>query len=519
MEYPGLNTVTPELKVLFEQSVADRGTQEANWQDYAGWTLPALYPQEDSTDSNNQQFQHDYQSLGAQAVNHLANRMTMVLFPPSRPFFKLEVTQEQSLGLQEQGLSPADVEALTSAVEQQAMKEMDKVKLRSAVIQTLKNLIVLGNSLMFMPGKGESAQVYSLRDYSVQRDASGTVLQLITRDRRQVSTLPEAMREQALMKGHKIEDRMDIYTGATRTVEGKYFVKQELESLCVSDGQQGMYMPDDLPWTALTWNLIRGHSYGTGLVEEYAGDFHVYSSLSEANLNIASIAADIKILVNPMGQTDVDSLNNSASGTYVYGTADDVSFLQMEKMNDFQFVSTMLDAYGRRIGHAFMMNSQVTRDAERVTAEEIRMQAHELEGSLGGVYSKLSETMQQPLARKLIIEVEGALADLNPVILTGVESLSRTSEHEQMMMFFNDLTVLQNVPDMMQAQLKHRDVAKMLAANRGIEYDKFLKTDKEMAEEEAQAREAQTQQIAADSAAESAGAAAGQPPGMTGMPM
>jgi hypothetical protein len=458
--------------------------------------------------------QHDYQSLGAQAVNHLANKIVMTLFAPGRPFYRLELTPEQMDQLIDMGLSAADAEVLTGKVEKESMRNMEKVNLRTSVIMAVKNLITLGNTLIYFPegiDKQQKSQVYSLRDYTVKRDLSGKVLQIITRDRRVCSTLPEDLRQACLGRGHKDDDKIDLYTGITRQEDGKFFVKQEAGDIAVVGQSFGIYPERDLPWMALTWNLVRGEDYGVGLVEEYAGDFSVYSKLSESVLNLASIASDIKILVNPMGQTDVDTLNQSESGTYVYGSPEDIAFLQLEKMQDFQFVNGILDVYGRRIGSAFMLNSQVTRDAERVTAEEIRLQANELEASLGGVYSRLAEEMQQPLARRLIATVDSSLNDIEPVILTGVESLSRNSEHEQMMMFMNDLTIFNSIPEMALAALKLDDLTRILATNRGIESAKIIKSKDEIAREAAQARQAEAEQAQSMAAAESTGAAMGNP--------
>jgi hypothetical protein len=510
MNNNGLDTRTAELKTLFDQQVSERGTQEQRWEDYAGWTLPYLFTRDTA---NDQEMQHDYQALGAQAVNHLSNKIVMTLFAPARPFFRLELNQEQQNQLIDAGLTPENIETLTGKVENQAMRNMEKVALRTSVIMAIKNLIALGNTMVYFPPNGDKSQVYNLRDYTVKRDMGGKVVQIITRDRRVIGTLPAEMREQCKMNGHKDHDKISLFTGITRRpADGKFFVKQEIDELFIVDPDgTGLYNEEDLPWMALTWNLIRGEDYGVGLVEEYAGDFSVYSKLSESNLNLASIAADIKILVNPMGQTDVDTLNNSESGTYVYGTIDDVAYLQLEKMSDFAFVDKIMDTYARRIGSAFLLNSQVTRDAERVTATEIQLQANELESSLGGVYSRLAEEMQQPLARQLLATVDSELKDIEPVILTGIESLSRNSEHEQMMLFLNDLTIFNNVPEQLLGTIKLIDMAKILATNRGIEHDKFMKTTDELNRERKAAEDAAAEQEAKMSAANAAGQQAGNP--------
>ena len=52
------------------------------------------------------------------------------------------------------------------------------------------------------------------------------------------------------------------------------------------------------------------------------------------------------------------------------------------------------------------MNSSIQRPGERVTAEEIRHMAAELEDALGGVYSILSQEFQLPLIRRLMYQME-----------------------------------------------------------------------------------------------------------------
>ena len=79
MELKGLSREDAELKTIFEQMKGERGTQESNWEQIAGWTLPYLYTQSEEN-SNQDEMQHDYQALGAQAVNHLANKIVMTLF-------------------------------------------------------------------------------------------------------------------------------------------------------------------------------------------------------------------------------------------------------------------------------------------------------------------------------------------------------------------------------------------------------------------------------------------------------
>lgn len=62
---------------------------EKRWEKYASFTLPRLYTDE-RWDEDTDELAHDWQSVGAQAVNHVVNKMMLALFAPSRPFMRLE---------------------------------------------------------------------------------------------------------------------------------------------------------------------------------------------------------------------------------------------------------------------------------------------------------------------------------------------------------------------------------------------------------------------------------------------
>jgi len=502
------------LKTEFDQRYGLRAELHSRWEDYAGWTLPYLYPLEYT--SSEPEMQRDYQSLGAQCVNHLANKIVMTLFLPGKPFYKLELTPEQQEHFENLGFTTGDIDVLTSRAERESMKRMEEMQLRTSVILCIKSLITLGNSLIYTP-TNRHAQVYNLRDYVISRDMSGTPVVIITRDNLIVSTAPVDVQAKLKLKGRKDEDKVSLYTGIIRQPNGSYRVHQEIEDLPGEVGVPGVFPADDLPWNALSWNLPRGSDYGVGLVEDYSGDFHVYSNLSEANLNIASIASDIKILVDPMGNTDVNTLNDSEAGTYVYGRRVDVEYLQLEKLAELQFVDKIMEQYARRLGAGFLLNTGVTRDAERVTAVEIRLQANELEESLGGVYSRLSTDLQYRLARLLLKSTNPSLLELNPVILTGIESLSRNSEHEQIMLLFEDLTILSNLPDEVKPHLKYGDIIKILASNRGLEYRKVLKTDDELESDKEDQMKEQAQVELNNAIAQGAGQQIAGPEGMNTM--
>jgi len=450
---------------------------------YAGWTLPVTFPIDEL--SNNEELQNDYQSVGAHAVTNLANKIMIALFQPSRPFFKMTLNDKQKQELEEEAaLDQAEIEKVLAYSEREAMRELERVRARVTLTNIITQLIITGNSLMYL-GK-DSIQEYTLRDYVVKRDLEGEVVKIIFRDAKQVMGLTEEQQLLAKEHNYKESDTVTLFTCVQR-VGKRYIVWQELEDLCYCHERIGQYSLKDCPWVPLTWNLARKQDYGTGLVENHAGDFHSLSTVSEAILDYVTLLTDVKTLVNPAGQTDVKVITEAPSGSYVPGVEEDLFVHTPNIAGNTIFLREEFAAIEKRIGVAFLVNSAVTRDAERVTAEEIRMQANELESSLGGVYSRLATELQVPLARYLLKSVDKTFKDVEPTIVTGLESLSRNSELDRLRSFFIDLNALAEVPEEVAIRIDYEKLISVLGARHGVDYDAILKP-KEQVEEDLRKR-------------------------------
>ena len=452
---------------------------------YAGWTIPTVFPEDPLMEYD--EMQTDYQSVGAQAVTNLANKLMMALFQPSRPFFRMNLSAEQRAEVAGTGVEDAEIDAALASAERQAMHNLNATNARIILHDVAHQLIITGNSLLYAPMKdGQSMVAYSLRDYCVKRDLRGRLVNLIIKETKAVIGLSDDMQQLCYAAGYSPDDDVSIYTGVKKTGNNRFFVWQELEDLCYCHKAVGVYDKDTLPWIPLTWNLCRGKDYGTGLVELYSGDFHKMSNLAEAINDYSLVMTDVKNLVNPAGMTDVKDLTEAPSGAYVHGREEDIFIHQPQVGNVSDFLSHQFDTVARRIGAAFLLNTAVTRDAERVTAQEIRMQAQELESSLGGVYSRLATELQLPLAKRLLKNLDPIFKDIEPVIVTGLESLSRNSELDNFRAFMQDMIILADVPDEVKIWMDFKNVIATLGAGHGVDYEKFLK-DPEQVEQEKQA--------------------------------
>jgi hypothetical protein len=525
-------TAKVNLKQEWTERHVDRMSVLTRAEEYAEWTLPSLFPR-GNVKTETLEMQNAKDSLGAQGTNHLSNRVVDVMYPaPPRTFFRLELdakmkkiataalaakTGSIDSASREVGKAMTELEELLSDTEKEAIKLQDGLMYRPMAIQTAKLLIVTGNAMPFHPPDNKPVQVYSMRDYVVQRDMSGEVILIMTHDMKAFETFnPSVQAQLRLIKRRDTTAYVDktdvhIYTKIVLENDGKFHVYQQADEILL-DTADASYPKDSLPWMPLTWNLIRGENYGRGLVEEYSGAFHALNVLTGALQNIAAVMGDIKIFADPASTVDVAEVNKSPPGSYHSGREGDIFVLQLDKLNDAQFIATMVARYEKMISQAFLLASAAVRQAERVTAEEIRAQAQELETSHGGIYSRLAAQWQRPTALLLLaaINFNGAALGVMPRVITGMESLSRLGELDALRMFFMDLAMLNNIPEDVRAVLHIPRLMTVLGTARQVDYKKFVKTDTELQDDQARLMAQQQAMIEAQERAKTGTAVATQ---------
>lgn len=484
------------------------------WENYAEWTLPYICSRDSSTKPD-QELQNTLESIGARAVNHLSNRMVMILFQPHSPFFRLSVDKEKLSELMAAATND-DAEAIEllnmidqqlADAEQQAMVQIDAASYRSQATMACKYLIITGNTLIYDPPGTDKAQVYGPKDYCIKRDLAGNVVRGITRDQAAFSTfspqVQEALRTRKTKNTYEDDTNVKLYTAFHWDGDRQLWVVKQAADEVDLELDEVTYPEDAFPWIDLTWNLKRGDNYGRGLVEDYSGSFHAINVLTRALVEAAATTADIKWLVDPSSLLDVEELNKSPSGSYHQGRKDDISAVQADKLKDIQMVQSFIERLERNIGHAFLLNSSIQRDAERVTAEEIRIMASELETANGGVYSHLASTWQMRQAKLLMVDLEIDVAGdlVFPKIVTGMDSLSRNGDLENIRLFMADLAMLREIPEEFRAVISRERFLQTIGTARGIDYKKFLMTPSEIQAEQDRQMAQQQQMLEAQSAA------------------
>lgn len=455
-------------------------------------TIPAMLP----PDGHNgyTKLPTPWQGLGARCVNSLAARLLLTLFPPSATFVKLAVDDFALERLTKQKGARGEVEKALNKIERAVCSEIDTEAMRPALYEILKHLVNSGNILLYVPPEGGPIRAYRLDRYVVKRDPMGNVLEIVTHEKISPLEIPDETRAKLTLpdqpKGKKsTDDYLDLYTHVVRIEKG-WKVYQELNGQTIP-GSKGTYAKDKSPWRALRLTAIDNEDYGRGLVEEYLGDFKSLEALSKAITQGAAAAAKVLFLVKPNGTTKKRVVAESESGDVKEGNAEDVTVLQLQKYADFRVAYELRNSLKEDLSYAFMLNSAIQRNGERVTAEEIRYMAQELETALGGIYSNLSQELQLPLVVLIMDrkEKKGELPTLprkyiKPTITTGLDAIGRGNDATRLSSFITGLAQVDPKGGIIQRNIIEPELVKRYGVGFGIDMDGLVKDAEQIAQEE-----------------------------------
>jgi len=488
----------------YENLSSHRTTYLERAREAAKLTIPSLVPEEGHTSSS--KLYTPYQGVGARGVNNLASKLLLSLLPPNAPFFAMRLDDFTIQELAQTEGARAKVDEALNKYERAVMTEIENSGMRSPIFEALKQLIVAGNVLLYLPPEG-GARVFPLSRYVVKRDPMGEVIEVIVKETMSRATLPEDIQEMLTAKegdlpsddNNKKSDEINLYTKMYR--EGnKYILYQELDGMIVPNSH-GKYPLDKAPMLALRWTRIDGEDYGRSYVEEYIGDLISLEGLSKAILEASAVSAKVVFLVAPNGTTRARDISKAENGAIVAGNAAEVSTLQVQKQADMSIASQTASTITERLAYAFLMNSAIQRAGERVTAEEVRYMAGELEDALGGVYSILSQEFQLPLVNRIIARMtkKKKLPSLpkgvaNPTIVTGLEALGRGHDMNKYQMFLQALAPLG--PEAVAQFMNVNDYITRVGTALGIDMDGLIKSEEQLQQErQQQAQEMQQAQM------------------------
>ena len=472
-------------------------------------TLPYLIHEDISSKPNHRSLSVPWQSVGAKCVVTLAAKLMLAILPPQTTFFKLQV-REDKLGEEFSPEIRSELDLSFSKMERMIMDYIAASNDRVAIHQALKHLIVAGNALVFMSKDG--LKTYPLSRYVVNRDGNGNVIEIVTKEliSRKVLDfdLPEQQPNSVVDETGSDKDDVEVYTCVKLDKSsGRWVWYQEAFDQIIPDSRSTA-PKNASPWLVLRFNTVDGEDYGRGRVEEFLGDLKSLDGLSQSLIEGAAAASKVVFLVSPSSTTKPATIAKAGNGAIVQGRPEDVAVIQVGKTADFSTAANMAQGIEKRLLEAFLVMN--IRNAERVTAEEVRLTQLELEQQLGGIFSLLTIEFLIPyLNRTLLVlqrsnEIPKLPKDIvRPTIVAGVNALGRGQDRESLTQFIG--TIAQTLgPEALMQFINPSEAIKRLAAAQGIDILNLVKTEQQMQEEMQMQQQAQVQQSLVDQAGQMA---------------
>lgn len=463
-------------------------------------------------------------NIGAYLVNNLTAKLTITIFPPGIPFIRLNPSRTALADLQKitdpaaRGALKQNIAKGLAASEKEFVDAVNEDGDSNVFMITHKYLIVGGNHGHWTYQDGTLRSIPFDR-WVVSRDQQGGPLEWIIKDTLVFTTLPQDIQDflkasgyddntgkvtppmgapesvqKAAQQQNQNAKTIDLYTHGTLLDDGQWDIYQEVIGLIVPE-TQWKWAKDYCPFNPIPLDLLPGEDYGRSYVENYEGDLQTLDGLTETLTEGTAAAALLIRLVKPGGVTSKDALAKARNGAVITGDETDVATLLTNKNGDFSSVETRLSAIEQRLKAAFLVSDP--RNAERVTAEEIRFTAQELQDSLGGIYSGLVTSEQTPYAR-LKMSALMRTKRMTPLpkhlikvmIVTGAAALGRNAE-------LAALDALVTVPPGMQPEVATSISSTMYFQRRatavGVDQEGLVLTDEEkQATQAAQAQQQQT---------------------------
>jgi hypothetical protein len=444
-------------------------------------TIPHIFPPEGADEGT--ALYDPFQTVGFQGVNNLASKMTLAVMPPNTPFFRHD---PDTFAMDEfEAMNPGakrDALRQLARYDRAAMRKIEASGDRPKVEQAMRHLLIGGNVLIDL--REPTMRVIGLANYVTRRANRGQVLELVIEEEVYPASLSDDIRAVLPESTLKATDEpIKLYTQAT--FDGKlYQVFQEIEGKIVP-GSDGSFKPEDMPFLALRFYTIDGQNYGRSFVEGCYGDLTSLESLTEALVDAAGLASFILFLVNPNGSTKVSDVEGAATGSFRNGRKEDITTLQLDKYADMRVTAEKASQIEESLKDIFLLRSSVTREAERVTAEEIRFVALEIEDALAGIYSVLSQEFQLPYVRiklnrmKDLPKLPKDIIDVT--ITTGLEALRRSHELQKLDQWVARMAQVYG-PQKVAMMLNPESYGDLVAASLGLDLDGLINDADEQAQ-------------------------------------
>ena len=396
----------------------------------------------------------NYQSDGSRGVTNLSGKMLLALFPPGEPFARLtpipEVQYDPRVDarlmqhlLDDLSMRDAQIQAQIESCTLDG-KSRQRATFRSRKRAAIEQLLITGDVLEQFTDDYR-LKVFRRDRYVTKRDSCGDVLYHIIRETVDPLALTPRQRELAQFKegfeGKPVCERMqDLYTLVEwNPLTRVWVITQEVNDHAVNESQEEV-----TPFFSTPFDLVDGEDSGRGFIEANLGDLGSLDELCRRLLDFAEMSSKMYPFIDGSSQLreqDFEKPTGSVMrGSVRGGQVDDVAFLKVDKLGDFNVCYQSTERIGKKIGAVMLMESETAPQGEAGRhAYAWQTVVGELNGALGGLYAPIADEQQVPLLRRVYYQMERDLKFtsrlpkqlVNISALTGFAAVSRSMDAQK----------------------------------------------------------------------------------------
>ena len=487
---------------MFTKLKAKRSSWETNWELCAKYTMPQMYLEDSVRESGVEP--EDLvigDSIGYECLNNFISQILKIAFPAQGAFFR--VTKKKGNTPNFDLLAKNKHDAIFRSLEDESMTALYRKGLHAQKTMLLGTMLCLGDVVYKIPkAKGEKIQVYDLNDVVIKRRRNGNVTDMIICEEVEFKYLPEDARVILQTKGkrkYSMDDVVKHYTHVCLNDHNKKTVKYSVDDISLDTAEN--FTPSELcEYQIGSLTLKRGSNYAVGVVQQYLPDIHKANVYADTATDTAVVGSLVNWAIDPKANIRPEEFANREQGQPFGVKPADVQAIQANVGQHLQITQSMYNDIVQKLSRVFLLPNAVQRDAERVTAQEIRMVSQRLEETHNGLKAMIAENLQRPLAHLGLDAIDDEelnkyKGEVEISVVTAMEAQSRSMELDNMMASIGDTTVFNSVPPQVAERMKLPEVLNTIFTSRNTNADTFIKTEEEFqAEQQAMAEREQAQQ-------------------------
>lgn len=450
------------LKGLYTRLCVARDPLLTRSRRLARYILPWLLPEEGMTIGTN--IANPFSSTAARGASFHASRSLLTMFPPNTTFVALEpgpVEADELRNLDQQGYD--EVTEILHLYEEAIGKEFERRNWRQPLAYAFLLLTAGGGNcaLWFKEpekkGGHRALSVLSMAEYAAAWDGNGLFTDVVVCEKLQMRSLPLELQAKVRAlpeyKGCPPDREVEVYTGEVLQPDGTFSKWQEVCGIVVDGSEKDSIPRSRAPIRPVRHAVYRNQDWGISRAEMFYGDIMSLDGMSRSLLEGGAACARVLFGVKPNCLTSADELNDKPNLAYVTANPEDIFPITADKYADLQVVRAAREDLVASVAFAFGLHTAVQRDAERVTAEEIRFMAQEIEDTSAGSSATITREMQVPIVEEILADLKergGMKAlppDIQPRVVTGVEALGKNHDLNRLLSAFQTLGQMNLPPE------------------------------------------------------------------------